>query len=433
MIGCAQTGTGKTAAFALPLLQHLINRPVANTPRGARILVLSPTRELASQIHEAFGTYGRFLNFRRAAIFGGVNAQGQIKTMGRGVEVLVATPGRLLDLMNQGRVDLSSVEALVLDEADRMLDMGFYPDIRKIAAKTPSDRQTLMFSATMSPNIAKLAKSLLRDPVRIDVAPQATPAETVDQQILFVERSAKTGTLIDLLTNGGIYRAIVFTRTKHGANRLDAQLHKSGVKTIAIHGNKSQNARKRALAAFHEGHLQVLVATDVAARGLDIDDVTHVINYDMPDQPDAYIHRIGRTGRAGATGIAISMVDGSERSLLRDIERMIGRRLTGDGEALPPSAPRKNGPGKNGAGKNGAGKSRPDGSGKKFGKKKKAKKTQYQQGQNEKEGQKSRPQRPGQESGKKNSAKPKHMRGRSRSGTGRPNNSRSNTTRQAAA
>lgn len=343
LIGCAQTGTGKTAAFALPLLQHLYDKPAAVSSKCARILVLSPTRELASQIHESFGAYGRYLNVRRTTIFGGVNSQGQIKAMARGVDVLVATPGRLLDLINQGRVCLDEVEAFVLDEADRMLDMGFIPDIRKIAAKLPTERQTLLFSATMAPAVAKLAHTLLRNPMRVDVAPESTTADTVKQEIMFVDRPAKVKTLLELLDNG-IYKAIVFTRTKHGANRLDGQLHKGGVKAVAIHGNKSQNARKKALEAFQRGHLQVLVATDVAARGLDIDDVTHVINYDMPDQPDAYVHRIGRTGRAGNEGVAISLCDSSERHLLRDIERLIGKSLTG-GSTLPPAKhARKNGP-----------------------------------------------------------------------------------------
>jgi ATP-dependent RNA helicase RhlE len=321
IIGCAQTGTGKTAAFALPLLQHLFSKPTPLTPKGARILVLSPTRELASQIHAAFGAYGRFLNLRRTSVFGGVKQAGQVKAMARGVDVLVATPGRLRDLMNQGHIDLSNVEAFVLDEADRMLDMGFIHDIRKIAATLPASRQTLLFSATMAPAVAKLAQSVQRDAVRVDVAPQATTAATVKQEIIFVERAEKTATLLNMLETN-VYKAIVFTRTKHGANRLDAQLHKNGVKAMAIHGNKSQNARKRALSAFQDGHVQVLVATDVAARGLDIDDVTHVFNYDMPTEPEAYVHRIGRTGRAGAEGIAISLCDGSERGLLR--------RLTGD-------------------------------------------------------------------------------------------------------
>ena len=354
LIGCAQTGTGKTAAFALPLLQRLYEKPAAVSSRCTRILVLSPTRELASQIHASFGTYGRFLNLRRTAIFGGVKTSGQIKAMARGVDVLTATPGRLLDLLNQKRVCLDEVEAVVLDEADRMLDMGFIHDIRKIAAHLPAERQTLMFSATMDPAIAKLAKSLLRDAVRIDVAPPSTPAETVDQRVMFVERASKSKALIDMLKNGGehggIYKAIVFTRTKHGANRLDGQLHKNGVKAMAIHGNKSQNARKRALAAFQNGHLQVLVATDVAARGLDIDDVTHVINYDIPNEPEAYVHRIGRTGRAGATGIALSLCDGSERGYLRDIERTIGQSLSGD--SAPPKQANKPNPNKRKKSKN---------------------------------------------------------------------------------
>lgn len=338
LIGCAQTGTGKTAAFALPLLQHLYKTPKPLTSKGARILVLSPTRELANQLHQAFGDYGRYLNLRRATVFGGVPSRTQIKTMARGVDVLVATPGRLLDLFRQNQISLEHVEALVLDEADRMLDMGFIHDIRKIAAACPAERQTLMFSATMAPPIAKLAKALLRDPLRVDVAPQSSTADTVAQNILFVDRPAKFATLLDMLQNGGrfgsLYKTLVFTRTKHGANKLQAQLHKKGVKALAIHGNKSQNQRKKALQAFQNDYLQVLVATDVAARGLDIDDVTHVVNYDMPTEPDSYVHRIGRTGRAGTEGIAISLCDSSERGLLRDIERVIGQRLAGDGQHL---------------------------------------------------------------------------------------------------
>lgn len=372
LIGCAQTGTGKTAAFALPILQKLYKNPTAISSKCTRVLVLSPTRELATQIHESFGAYGRYLNIRRTSIFGGVNEAGQIRTMAKGVDVLVATPGRLLDLLNRGKICLDEVEAFVLDEADRMLDMGFIPDIRKIAAKLPDNRQTLMFSATMEAKIANLAKTLLQDAVRVDVAPQSTTADTVKQEILFVNRPEKFAKLKDMLENG-IYKAIVFTRTKHGANKLDALLHKAGIKAVAIHGNKSQNARKRALAAFQAGHMQVLVATDVAARGLDIDDVTHVINYDMPDQPDAYVHRIGRTGRAGANGIAISLCDSAERGLLKDIERLIGRSLTG-GSAPPPARKGESSP-RNGGQRNGGQRNGPQKSGqKKFGKKKFAKK-----------------------------------------------------------
>jgi ATP-dependent RNA helicase RhlE len=350
LIGCAQTGTGKTAAFALPLLQHLFRNPKAPGTKCARVLVLSPTRELASQIHTSFGSYGRFLNIRRTAIYGGVNSFQQIKAMARGVDVLVATPGRLLDLINQRRVSLEEVEALVLDEADRMLDMGFINDIRKIAAMCPADRQTLMFSATMDPTIAKLAKALLHMPKRVDVAPQATTAENVEQHVLCMERPEKLPYVLDMLQNGGrfggVYKALIFTRTKHGANRLDAQLHKAGIKVTAIHGNKSQNQRKKALDTFRKGHLQVMVATDVAARGLDIDDITHVINYDIPTEPDSYVHRIGRTGRAGASGIAISLCDNSERGLLRDIERTIGNSLTGDALTPTQRGSSKKGPGK---------------------------------------------------------------------------------------
>lgn len=370
LIGCAQTGTGKTAAFALPLLQKLYKNPTPVSSKCTRILVLSPTRELANQIHDSFGAYGRYLNIRRTAIYGGVSEQGQIRTMAKGVDVLVATPGRLMDLLNRGKVCLDEVEAFVLDEADRMLDMGFIPDIRKIASRLPEERQTLMFSATMEPRIASLAKTLLTDALRVDVAPESTTAETVKQEILFVDRPQKLAKLKELLDNG-IYKAIVFTRTKHGANKLDAQLHKSGIKAVAIHGNKSQNARKRALAAFQAGHMQVLVATDVAARGLDIDDVTHVINYDMPDQPDAYVHRIGRTGRAGADGIAISLCDSGERGLLKDIERLIGKSLTG-GSAPPPARKGNAGPKRGGPRGNGQKQGQ-----KKFGKKKFAKKDSH--------------------------------------------------------
>jgi ATP-dependent RNA helicase RhlE len=337
-LACAQTGTGKTAAFALPALQRLIDHdPQQRNPqqrgpqqrfRPIRVLVLAPTRELASQIAESFRTYGRYTGLRHVAIYGGVGQQPQVKALQRGIDILVATPGRLLDLMNQGFVDLRSVETLVLDEADQMLDMGFIHDLKRIVARVPRDRQTLLFSATMPQEIRRLADQWLRDPVELSVAPQATPVERVEQSVYFVDRGNKPRLLAHYLRSQGAERAIVFTRTKHGADKLVRGLLRDGIRAEAIHGNKSQNARQRALAQFKSQQPPVLVATDIAARGLDIDAVSHVINFDLPMTAEIYVHRIGRTARAGAAGIAVTFCDREERSMLRDIERLTRQRLT---------------------------------------------------------------------------------------------------------
>jgi ATP-dependent RNA helicase RhlE len=323
LLGLAQTGTGKTAAFALPILNRITGERRRASSKSARVLVLTPTRELASQIADSFKTLAGPLPLRHALIFGGVGAVPQMRAMSPGVDVLVATPGRLLDLMNQGAVDLRSVEVFVLDEADRMLDMGFIRDVRKIVSRLPSQRQTLLFSATMPDEIADLAGSLLNDPVRVEVTPQATTVERIDQQVMFVEMSAKRALLVDRLADPAVARAIVFTRTKHGANRVAEHLEKAGVAAEAIHGNKSQSARERALDGFRGGRVRILVATDIAARGIDVDGVTHVINFDMPVEPESYVHRIGRTARAGRDGVAWSFCAAEELQQLRAIERTI--------------------------------------------------------------------------------------------------------------
>ncbi len=323
LLGIAQTGTGKTAAFALPILDGLHKNRRQPPPRGARVLILTPTRELAAQIDDSFRTYGKNMRLHRGLIFGGVGQNPQVRTMSRGVDVLTATPGRLLDLMNQGHVRLQGLETFVLDEADRMLDMGFIHDIRKVIAALPRQRQTLLFSATMPPEIAKLAAGLLQDPVRVEITPQATTVERIDQTVLFVAKENKRRLLQNLLEEQPIQRALVFTRTKHGADRVAAHLDKNAIRAAAIHGNKSQGARERALKSFRDGRVRVLVATDIAARGIDVPGVSHVINFDLPNESESYVHRIGRTARAGAEGAAISFCDTLERTLLKDIERCI--------------------------------------------------------------------------------------------------------------
>ncbi len=340
LVGCAQTGTGKTAAFALPILHRLTasGNPARGRGRRIRVLVLSPTRELATQIGASFAAYGRHSTLRHACIFGGVGQNPQVRALRHGIDILVATPGRLLDLMNQGFVDLSSVEIFVLDEADRMLDMGFMPDLKRIIAKLPCERQTVMFSATMPREIEKLANAILRDPVRITIAPVKATTDLIEQSVYHVPKQQKPLLLASFLAANPVSRAIVFTRTKHGADRVTADLNKSGVRAEAIHGNKSQNARQRTLANFKNNRMDVLVATDLAARGIDVDGVTHVINYDLPIEVETYVHRIGRTGRAGATGIAVSFCDGDERSQLRAIERLLRRELAVVRE-LPPGMP----------------------------------------------------------------------------------------------
>jgi superfamily II DNA/RNA helicase len=324
VIGIAQTGTGKTASFALPILHHIVRKRLRPEKKACRILVLSPTRELSGQISDSFRTYGRYV--RPLAVnlaIGGVPINRQIRAMAHGAEVLVATPGRLLDLVNSHAVRLDKVEVLVLDEADRMLDMGFIHDIRKVVAMLPKDRQTLFFSATMPQEITKLADQMLRDPAKVAVTPQATTAERVNQRVILTEKASKPALLAELLKSEKSDRVLVFTRTKHGADKVVRILEKSGLKAEAIHGNKSQNNRERTLKAFRDGSLRTLIATDIAARGIDVDGVSHVINYDLPNVPESYVHRIGRTARAGAEGVAISFCDHEEAAYLRDIERMI--------------------------------------------------------------------------------------------------------------
>ena len=323
LLGCAQTGTGKTAAFALPILENLAKAGIGKGKRKLRVLVLSPTRELASQIAESFATYGRHTGVTHAVVFGGVNQNRQVDALAHGVDVLVATPGRLLDLMGQGAVSFSDLTVFVLDEADRMLDMGFIHDVKRIAAVVPKKRQTLLFSATMPDSIRGLAQSLLHDPIEVAVTPVASTAETVDQAIYFVEKNDKRSLLTWVLEDPRSDRALVFTRTKHGANRVAEHLEKAGIRSAAIHGNKSQSARERALDGFKRGQVRVLVATDIAARGIDIDQLSLVINFDLPNVPEAYVHRIGRTGRAGASGQALSFCEAEERPFLADIERLI--------------------------------------------------------------------------------------------------------------
>ena len=323
LLGVAQTGTGKTAAFALPLLHRIAATGNKSLPRRPRALILAPTRELAGQINDSLKAYGRNLPLRSLAVFGGASIRPQIKLLAKGVHIIVATPGRLLDLMNQGHIQLDAVEVFILDEADRMLDMGFIPDVKKITTALPQSRQTVMFSATMPKSIQGLADGLLKEPVRVEVSPGATTAEKVEQKVLFVAKEKKRALITELMTDKNIERVLVFTRTKHGADRVARHLDQSGIKSAAIHGNKSQNARQRALDSFRSGKIRALVATDIAARGIDVDGVTHVINFDLPNEPESYVHRIGRTARAGEKGIALSFCDHEERGYLRDIEKLI--------------------------------------------------------------------------------------------------------------
>ncbi|HZL34181.1 MAG TPA: DEAD/DEAH box helicase [Tepidisphaeraceae bacterium] len=327
VLGVAQTGTGKTAAFALPILHRLSAGPRPGGHPRVRVLVLCPTRELATQVGDSFRTYGKHTGVRHAVVFGGVGQNPQVAMIRSGVEVLVATPGRLLDLMNQGHVDLRGIEVLVLDEADRMLDMGFIHDIRKIVAKIPANRQTLFFSATMPREIRQLADALLRDPVSVEVAKTNATAEGIAESVYFVSRQNKPALLAHLVDSLPMSRAIVFSRTKHGADKVVRRLHASGIKAEAIHGNKSQNARERALKNFKAGKIPVLVATDIASRGIDVDGITHVVNYDLTHEPETYVHRIGRTARAGASGAALSFCDPEEVQNLKAIERLIRRPI----------------------------------------------------------------------------------------------------------
>jgi ATP-dependent RNA helicase RhlE len=339
MLGIAQTGTGKTAAFALPILHQLSRKRPDGGSRGPRALILAPTRELAIQIGEEFRAYGRHLPVRQTVIYGGVGQKPQVDALARGVDIVIATPGRLLDLMGQRRLRLDAVTYFVLDEADRMLDMGFVRDVRKIIAALPQKRQSLMFSATMPEEIGRLSGDILTDPVRVEVTPQATPVERIEHRLYHVDAARKGALLAGILDDPALARVIVFARTKHRANRVAEQLGKGGIAAEAIHGNKSQGARQRALARFRAGDARVLVATDIAARGIDVDGITHVINYELPNEPECYVHRIGRTARAGASGAAVSFCDATERPFLRDIERLIGRRLPVVGEE-PAAAPR---------------------------------------------------------------------------------------------
>ncbi|MBL4801432.1 MAG: DEAD/DEAH box helicase [Emcibacter sp.] len=327
LIAVAQTGTGKTAAFSLPLIQMLLKAEGKRNSKAARSLILAPTRELAVQIADNIRNYAKYLHLRIALVYGGASSKPQIKSMLPGVDILIATPGRLLDLTNQRHIDLSQVEYLVLDEADRMLDMGFIRDIKKILAYLPKKRQTLFFSATMPASVEKLASGMLYKPVRVQVAQESTTAEKVEQHVLMVPKTRKRDLLIHMLKDESIKRVLVFTRTKHGANRVSKHLEKVGIASGAIHGNKSQNARQKALNEFRSGGIRALVATDVAARGIDVEGVTHVINFDLPNEPESYVHRIGRTARAGAEGISLSFCDHEERGYLRDIEKIIRQKI----------------------------------------------------------------------------------------------------------
>lgn len=329
LLGCAQTGTGKTASFALPILQHLYH---STKKPGIKALVLTPTRELALQIEENCTAYAKYLPTKSLAIFGGVPQGKQVAALKRGVDILIATPGRLLDLMQQGIVNISAIEILVLDEADHMLDIGFINDIKKVLAKVPEKRQTLFFSATMPKAIRKFANSILNNPVEVSVTPESTTAQTVQQSVYFVEKKEKTGLLVHLLKDKTIRRSLVFTRTKHGADKLVKQLGKTGIYAAAIHGNKSQNARQRALEDFKTSRIRVLVATDIAARGIDIDELPHVVNYELPNVPETYVHRIGRTGRAGNAGVAVSFCDAEERDDLKGIQKLIGFEMPVKGD-----------------------------------------------------------------------------------------------------
>lgn len=327
LLGCAQTGTGKTAAFAIPMLQNLSNSSPQTGRKPIRALILTPTRELAIQIQESFAAYGKFLPLKNLVIFGGVNQNPQVDNLHRGVDILVATPGRLLDLMNQGYVKLDALEIFVLDEADRMLDMGFVQDVKRIIAKIPQKRQTLFFSATMPKEIQHLADSILRNPIKVEVTPVSTTAETIEQSLFYVNKEAKKDLLKHLLKDQSIETALVFTRTKHGADKLVKFLLKQQISAQAIHGNKSQNARQTALTNFKNRTTRVLVATDIAARGIDVDELTHVVNFELPEVPETYVHRIGRTGRAGHSGISFSFCDEEETINLRDIQKVIGKNI----------------------------------------------------------------------------------------------------------
>ena len=354
LLGCAQTGTGKTAAFVLPLLQGFSGNPSRSRKGTPRALILAPTRELAAQIGESIRTYGRFLHIRYTVIFGGVSQRNQVKALNRGIDILVATPGRLLDLIRRGFIHLNEVEVFILDEVDRMLDMGFIPDVQEVLSLIPAERQTQFFSATMPPKMRELAHTMVRDPVWVTIAPDEPTLENIAQKMLFVKKQNKDALLVSLLGDCQIDKALIFTQMKHVANRVVKKLYAAGIQGTAIHSNKSQAARTKALDGFKQGRFRVMVATDVAARGLDVDDITHVINYDLPVEAETYVHRIGRTARAGANGDAISFCCAEDRSYLREIERLLGKPVPTDtehayhsDEALPSykSGPKKFGRG----------------------------------------------------------------------------------------
>lgn len=329
ILGCAQTGTGKTAAFTIPILQLMHEERASSSSRirSIDVLILTPTRELAIQIGESIAAYGRHLSLKHLVIFGGVSQHAQVNALRNGIDMLVATPGRLLDLMQQGHISLSNIKYFVLDEADRMLDMGFIHDVKKIVAKLPAKRQSLFFSATMPPEISQLADMLLKHPVKIEVTPVSSTAEMIQQAVYFVDKKEKQDLLIDILRDASIESLLVFTQMKHAADKLSRRLNVSGISAAAIHGNKSQNARQTALENFKNKRVRVLVATDIAARGIDIDQLSHVLNYELPNVPETYVHRIGRTGRAGASGIALSFCCNEERLYLRDIEKLIKKSI----------------------------------------------------------------------------------------------------------
>jgi ATP-dependent RNA helicase RhlE len=327
IFGCAQTGTGKTAAFALPILQHIDNLKKTDNSRTIKSLILAPTRELALQISENFSAYGRNLGISHCTVFGGVSQNPQVANLRRGVDVVIATPGRLLDLMNQGFVRLDSVKYFVLDEADRMLDMGFINDIKKVIAKIPKNSQTLFFSATAAPDIMKLANTILKNPAHVSVTPVSSTATLINQSVYYVKKENKRNLLKHILTVGKVEHALVFTRTKHGADKVAKDLTNMGIAAEAIHGNKSQGARERALKGFKNRSIRILVATDIASRGIDVDKLSHVINYEIPEQAETYVHRIGRTGRAGAEGVAMSFCAKEEMSYLKDINKLIKKNI----------------------------------------------------------------------------------------------------------
>ena len=328
LLGCAQTGTGKTAAFAIPILQLLYSEKKASKgPRVIKALILAPTRELAIQIGESFTAYGKYSGLKNTVVFGGVSQKSQTDELKAGVDILVATPGRLLDLMQQKYISLQNIKFFVLDEADRMLDMGLGQDVKKVIAQLPKSRQTMLFSATMPPEISKLVDSILIDPARVAVTPVSSTIDTIDQAVYFVEKRYKKALLLHVLEDKSIDSVLVFSRTKHGANKITGDLIKAGIQAQAIHGNKSQNARQLALSNFKEKKIRVLVATDIASRGIDVEELSHVINYDLPDVPETYVHRIGRTGRAGAEGVALTFCDDEEREALRDIQKLISKPI----------------------------------------------------------------------------------------------------------